>query len=556
MNEIKIRLVLCVSVFIFFGNCVSPGQNKGLRTITEKELRYHLSFLGAEEFRGRETPSPELEITTLYLGNWAKDAGLKALNTDGSFYQTIPITVTSVSAANTRIRIINSNSEQIFNYGESFSGNFYKSGSYFGDVVFVGLGIQNEEMDWNDLKDVNLSGKVVIILDEQLPDNKFTLGSTYSYRLSSRIRNIRNRGAAAVFSVINMDREKQKQEGINIFEDIPRGRMATMYDSQRRGSSQSRTSQNNADEGPRRSYLPFVQAEIDHNLASTILGISKDKVAGMFNMIKNAKQVPGKTIADTKIYFNVEVKTKASTTRNVLGLIEGSDPVLKNEYIVICAHHDHLGISDGEIIAGADDNGTGTVALIEIAQALIKERPKRSIIIAWFTGEERGFIGSQYFINNSFVPIEKINACLNMDMLGRNHADSLYLVGSDLLSSELDASIQKVNKKFRINFGFDYMYSNLTHSQRVYFRSDQYPHIRFGIPSVWFFCGFTPDYHTPRDVLEYIDYKKFHKITKLVYLTAFDIGNMKNMLKLDVNPKVKSRGKHNLKEKSLYQNTR
>ena len=556
MRKIKIRLVLYVSVFIFLGNCVSIGQNKGLRTITEKELRYHLSFLGAEEFRGRETPSAELEIATLYLGNWAKDAGLKALNTDGSFYQTIPITVTSVSPANTRMRIVKDNSEQIFIFGDSFSGNFYNSGSYFGDVVFVGLGIQNEEIDWNDLKDVNLSGKVVIILDEQLPNNQFALGSTYSYRLSSRIRNIRNRGAAAVFSVVSLEREKQKEKGINIFEDIPRGRMATIYDSQRRGPSQSRAPQNRTNEVSRRPYLPFVQAEIDHNLASSILGISKEEIAEMFNTIRNGKQVPGKSMADIRVYLNVEVKTKASTTRNVLGLIEGSDPVLKNEYIVICAHHDHLGISDGEIIAGADDNGTGTVALMEIAQALIKERSKRSIIIAWFTGEERGFIGSQYFINNSFVPIEKINACLNMDMLGRNHTDSLYLVGSDLLSSELDASIHMVNKKFGINFGFDYMYSNLTHPQRVYFRSDQYPHIRFGIPSVWFFCGFTPDYHTPRDILEYIDYKKFLKVTKLVYLTAYDIGNKKNMLKLDVNPKVKSRGKHNLIEKSLYQNTR
>ncbi len=108
------------------------------------------------------------------------------------------------------------------------------------------------------------------------------------------------------------------------------------------------------------------------------------------------------------------------------------------------------------------------------------------MIIAWFTGEERGYIGSQFFVNNSVVPIEKINACLNMDMLGRNNTDSLFLVGSDLLSSELDKTIHKVNRQHNINFGFDYTYSNLTHPQRVYFRSDQYPHIRFGIPSVWF----------------------------------------------------------------------
>lgn len=556
MKQFNIRLLLLVYTFILSGNCISYGQNKGLRTITEEELRYHLSFLGAKEFRGRETPSVELEIATLYLANWAGDAGLKPLNPNGSFYQKIPITVTSVVPSGTRIRVFRENAEQIYNYGVSFSGNFYNSGSYSGDVVFVGLGIRDEKSNWDDLKDIDVFNKLVILLDEQLPDNQFTLGSTYSYRLSSRVREIRNRGAAAVFSVVSLEREKQKSEGLNIFDDIPRGRMATMYDSQRRGTSSNRATGSTNNITPGRPDLPFVQAEIGHDLAASILGITKEELTGKYKMVRNGEQPAGIVVSDTRIQLDVSVQTKPSTTRNVLGLIEGSDPVLKNEYIVICAHHDHLGISDGEIIAGADDNGTGTVALMEIAQALLKERPKRSIIIAWFTGEERGYIGSQYFINNSFIPIEKINSCLNMDMLGRNHVDSLYLVGSDLLSSELDASIHKVNKKYSINFGFDYMYSNLTHPQRVYFRSDQYPHIRFGIPSVWFFCGFTPDYHTPRDILEYIDYKKFLKVTKLVYLTAYDIGNMGGMLKLDINPEVTSRGKHNLTVKSLYQNTR
>jgi Zn-dependent M28 family amino/carboxypeptidase len=209
-------------------------------------------------------------------------------------------------------------------------------------------------------------------------------------------------------------------------------------------------------------------------------------------------------------------------------------------------------LREGEVLPGADDNGTATVALIEIAQALLTERPKRSVIIAWFTGEEKMMNGSHYFINNCPVPVEKISACLNMDMLGRNDTDSLYLVCPELLSSELDVSINKLNKKSGITFGFDYRYSNINNPEQVYFRSDHYPFIRFGIPSVWFFSGFTPDYHTPRDTPELINYEKFFRITKLVYLTAFDIGNKSELLRLDVNPKVISRGKHNLTEVSLF----
>jgi len=272
----------------------------------------------------------------------------------------------------------------------------------------------------------------------------------------------------------------------------------------------------------------------------------------MFKMISQGQQVPSRIISDIRVQLDVETETYLSTSRNVIAVIEGSDPLLKDEYILISGHHDHLGISDGEIMPGADDNCTATVALLEIAQALMTERPKRSVILGWFTGEEKMMNGSHYFINNCPVPVEKINTCLNIDMIGRNSTDSLFLVGSDLLSSGLDAAIQRANKNPGINFGFDYKYSNLTHPQRIYFRSDHFPFVRFGIPSVWFFCGFTPDYHTPRDVLAAINYPKFLKVTKLVYLTAFDIGNMKAFLKLDVNPSVTSRGIHNVTERSLY----
>lgn len=140
-----------------------------------------------------------------------------------------------------------------------------------------------------------------------------------------------------------------------------------------------------------------------------------------------------------------------------------------------------------------------------------------------------------------------------MDMIGRNNPDSLFLVGSDLLSSELDAAINRVNRRSGLNFGFDYRYSVTDHPQRVYFRSDHYPFVRFGIPSVWFFSGFTPDYHTSRDIPEAVDYNKFLRTTKLVYLSVMETGNMRDLLKLDANKAVTSRGSHNLKERSLFE---
>jgi len=527
------------------------SQKRGSAAITEAEIRYHLEFLGAKEFRGRETPSPELEIAALYLGNWAKHSGLKPILADGSFYQSIPITVPRVLAPRTTLRVRTDDGERVFDYGRSFGGDFTESGSYSGEVVFAGLGISEPDRGWDDLKDLDLYRKVAVILDAQRPGDSFELGSTYSFRLFSRINAIRQRGAAAVLSIVPPDLQAKKDAGLATFEDIPIGRLAIQYETQRRGTpppqapAQTRTG---------RPPLPFVNAHIDHAAAAAVLGLDRSGIAGLFEAVKDGRPVAAGPVPGRSVRLDTEVEVRPDTTRNVVAQVEGSDPVLKKEYVVVCAHYDHLGISDGEIIAGADDNGTATAALMGIARALTAERPRRTVILAWFTGEERGYIGSHYFVNNCPVPVERISACLNMDMLGRNETDHLFLVGSDLLSSELDQAIHRVNRRYGLDFRFDYAYSNLTHPQRVYFRSDQYPHIRFGIPSVWFFCGFTPDYHTPRDVLAAVDYKKVWRCARLVYLTAMEVAGKPALLKLDVNPEVTSRGRHNLAVKSLYEN--
>ena len=204
-----LRLSVLFVLALLISAPLSYSQSRGVRTISKSELKYHLDFLGSVEFRGRETPSPELEIATLYIGNWAAHSGLKPLLSDGSFYQTVPITVTSVLQPLTRMTIMQGGSDKLFYFGREFCSNFTKSGSYRGEVVFAGLGISDPDNGWDDLKDIDLRGKIVVILDAQLPGFTFPLGFTMTGRLYSRINVIRERGAAAVLSVVDMERERQ-----------------------------------------------------------------------------------------------------------------------------------------------------------------------------------------------------------------------------------------------------------------------------------------------------------------------------------------------------------
>jgi hypothetical protein len=539
MIKLSVKTSIIIFSFCFF-TIELFSQSRGLRTITEAELRYHLDFLGAKEFRGRETPSQELDIVSLYLANWAKHNGLKPIMKDGTFYQNVPLNVISVSKSGTKLTVVRDGIETVWYFSKSFGAHFTANGSYSGSVIFAGS-------DTDALKDIDLRGKIVIITDDQFPVGGNEPNPWLNTRLAPTLNFFRDRGASAVLAIASPEKQERIAIPSGFYDYIPVGRLDTIYESQI-----TSTPTTTSPASVQRPSLPFTTAEINHKLAAVLMGISETEVKNLF-----ADQRAGKILKPTEYQnafarLDVVVDTYKATARNVVAVIEGTDPVLKNEYVVVTSHQDGRGIDDGEIIPGADDNLTGVVAMLEIGKALLAERPKRSVIFAWVCGEEQMMHGSHYFVNNCPVPVEKITACINLDMLSRNNADSLFLVGSDLLSTELDKAIHKANNTQGIRFGFDYRHSDIRHPVRMYFRSDHFPFIRFGIPSVWFFCGFTNDYHTYKDSVEFVDYKKLLKVTKLGYLTAMEIGNMRELLKLDVNPAVTSRGAHNLKEVSLY----
>ena len=225
---------------------------------------------------------------------------------------------------------------------------------------------------------------------------------------------------------------------------------------------------------------------------------------------------------------------------NVLGYIEGTD--LKDELLIITAHYDHLGKHDSLIFNGADDDASGTAGVLEIAEAFMLAKkegkgPRRSVLIMPVSGEEKGLLGSKYYTENPIYPLENTVANLNIDMIGRiddwhKNANYVYLIGSDRLSQELHDISEEVNEKY-IGLELDYTYNDENDPNRYYYRSDHYNFAKNNIPVIFYFNGIHEDYHKTTDTIEKIDFKKIETITRLIFLTAWEVANKDERVKLN-----------------------
>nr|MBA3785261.1 M20/M25/M40 family metallo-hydrolase [Acidobacteriota bacterium] len=246
-------------------------------------------------------------------------------------------------------------------------------------------------------------------------------------------------------------------------------------------------------------------------------------------------------------------KIDKASTQNVAAVWEGNDPVLKNEMVAIGAHYDHVGTNpnakgEDKIWNGADDDGSGTVAILSIAEALAKspKRPKRSVLFVWHAGEEKGLWGSEYFNRFPTVDIKSVVAQLNIDMIGRSrkagdtnpknanltNETEVYVIGSEMMSSELGEITKTVNNSF-LNLTYNYKYDDPKDPNRFFFRSDHFNYAVNGIPIVFWFDGVHEDYHQPGDEPQKIDYAKMERISRTIFLTLWELADLKERPKVD-----------------------
>jgi Zn-dependent M28 family amino/carboxypeptidase len=235
-------------------------------------------------------------------------------------------------------------------------------------------------------------------------------------------------------------------------------------------------------------------------------------------------------VAGATAEFHVRVEHFTTPSSNIVGVIRGTDPVLRNEYVLYSSHQDHDGVRyviDGDSVwAGADDNGTVSVALLAIARAFVKQPGKRSVLFVYHGAEERGLLGSRYHAAHPVVPLKSIVAVLNGDMIGRNHPDSASLLG---IQPPHRNSSELVDMALRANtltgaFKLDSIWDRPTHPEGWYFRSDHVPYARLNVPAVMYSTNLHPDYHTPRDKPSAIDYPKLTRMTQWMYLTGWYVA--------------------------------
>ncbi len=485
------------------------GAVKAASTITAEDLRKHLYIIASKEMEGRDTPSPGLEKAANYIEQHFKSLGLIPGN-NGSYRQTYPLYKDSMLGAVLKIN----GAALILNTDFQPQANNYIAEMRFSEVVFAGYGISDGEKR-DDYKDIKAAGKLVLIADGAPADYKPTqTGFSSPVSAFGKMNTAISKGAAAVMILYN---------------NFPRKGMTI-------NSNWSLNSY-------KASQPPFTFT-VSPAVAESIMG---DDGKNIFDKLKSGMAVPKTYRAEIDLSYSKT--TKMNSASNVIGVLEGTD--LKNEYVFITSHYDHLGKRDTVIYYGADDDGSGTTAVLEMAEAFVKAKqegkgPRRTMVFMTVSGEEKGLWGSGYYANHPIFPLEKTTVDLNIDMIGRSDAsrkqgDStnyVYVVGDDKISSDLKIISEAANKKYT-KLELDYKYNDPNDRNRIYFRSDHYNFAQKGVPIIFYYDGMLgADYHKPTDTPDKINYPMMAKRAQLVFYTAWEMANRNDMLKRDLKLEV------------------
>jgi len=469
----------------------SPDFRTAAGSITPEDVARRIHIIADDSMGGRDTPSPGLEKTAQYVADEFKRFGLKPAGDNGTWFQRYTISRRKIDPAASHVGLM---AEGTHVHADLSRDARFVFGSVPDQEVHAAAFLLGGPLSPEGVKDLNVKGKAVLVVIDYtkplLPGQLQTLGV------------LLESGAAGVLIISNRDSATFAQ------------RVASQ--------AQVRVGVDGTS-----SASPVVEAhERALGAALASAGVDLNQVRAAETLV--ARDVPGLTVG-----FGLKDQVLDSATApNTIGMLEGSDPTLRREFLVFSAHMDHVGMSPASgcqpkggdtICNGADDDASGTVGVIELAEAFAKRgvRPKRSLLFMTVSGEEKGLWGSQYFSEHPTVPLEQLVANINMDMIGRNWPDTIVAIGKE--HSDLGATLERVvsrHPELRMA-----AIDDRWPEENFYFRSDHFNFARKGVPILFFFNGVHPDYHQVSDSPDKIDSEKLSRIAQLVFYLGQEIAN-------------------------------
>jgi hypothetical protein len=479
--------------------------DQGMKSITAEEFKMHLDYLASDNMKGRDTPSPELDSSAVYIADYFKDHDLEPIGSDNTYYQYFNVLKSSLDESNT-LKLISDAEEIVFEIKQDFVPfHFTANRSVTAPVVFAGYGITAPEFKYDDYDGIDVTEKIVLVLTHE-PQEKDSSSvfdgekmTDYSKLLEKAV-NAREHGAVGMLVVTDPNNHRFRRPPNawpSLMRRAPEDAIPLTVEEKMENK--------------------VVAMRMGKNLAETIFGYSEKTMAQLQTVIDStftpqSFEIPGMTIS-----METRLKFEKAVTQNVVGLLRGRDPKLKEEIIVIGAHYDHLGASnDSTIFNGADDNASGTVGVMTLAKALSScpEPPKRSILFCAWAGEEKGLFGSRYYVNTAPIfPLENTITCVNMDMIGRNDSSRVTVSG---FTSSLD--IRDVTLEANKSIGLE------IDSSKAISRTDHVPFYRKKIPVLGFMTGFHDDYHKTTDTAEKCSPEGSAQVCRLAYKIVWTLA--------------------------------
>jgi hypothetical protein len=504
---------------------ITPAERRMAAGITADQMSSYLHFVASDAMEGRDTPSRGLDTTAEFLKMNLSRWGFKPAGDDGTFFQKIELASESLDPANNLLQI----DGKTFNLGADFyrlAGN----GSANALMVFAGNGWMVKSKNLDPYKGVDVRGRIVVLTGEGFPNASTAvrrpgtiaqtdLTGTKGVDWADPVTYATGNGAAGIIVIASSQTQSAWP------------RLGQFFS--------------------RGSMFPVKLRDAPAKLPVMI--VSDTVASAIFAGSSAGKESPTAFAIDKTVSMTAMSKAETKWTQNVVAIWEGRDPNLKAEMVAIGAHYDHVGTNpnapgDDKIWNGADDDGSGTVAVLSIAEALAKSklRPKRSILFVWHCGEEKGLWGSEYFNKFPTVDIKKVVAQLNIDMIGRSKKagdtnpknkdltgeNGIYVIGSEMMSSTLGSVVKGTNDGF-LKLGYDYRYDDPADTNRFFFRSDHFNYALNGIPITFWFDGVHEDYHGPGDSADKIDYDKMEKVARTIFLTMWEVSDLPTRPKID-----------------------